>query len=273
MNRKAIEKRLVNWSYESKCFGTTMSGRGVYVRRGRDGLYRVRLGLREIFTRPQAFEDTASWLARRLADFKTPSKRKRIRVVNRTCWKTSQLRKIIERVARDEIDAERRANITVEVSAARQQHSCSGCAYVGGNVAHVRVPTKVESFDPYLVNFAKVAAHELAHCHGHEGERWMRSNKTVRYGRQSPKQAEFYAWVREPEYRVEREEKKRKIVDPAARNKKKIEQAEMKLRQWERKLKLAKTKLSKYRKSLNYHLSRGQKLAAKQPEGSSHDAT
>lgn len=215
MNIKDIETRLEKCCDEWKVFGTTLTDRRVDARRTADGLYRVRFGgLREAFVRPLGFAETARYLARRLASFDPPKERKRVRVVNRTCWKTSQLRKIIERIARDEIDQDRRGGITVEVSAARRQDGCSGDAYIRGNVARVRVPTKVESFDPYLVDFAAVVAHELAHCHGHRGERWMRSRKTVRYGRRSKRQDEFYAWVREPEYRVERQEKKTKRIDP-----------------------------------------------------------
>lgn len=85
-----------------------------------------------------------------------------MKILNRTHWRTDQLRAILQRCAEMELEPAKRKHITVTVSYRRRGGGSSGCAYIGGRWCRVRVSSDV--FDSR--DFAKVACHEFAHLRG-----------------------------------------------------------------------------------------------------------
>lgn len=164
-----------------------------------------------------------------------------MKVINQTKWDTAALRKIVARIAAVECEPEKRKRLVITIKPARQQRGVSGHAWVRGRHSQINVPTKVEEFP--AIKFAATVAHELAHNHGHRGERWMRAS--IRYGHRGDdetkrKRAEFYAWVLEPEYAVRK--KLPRAPDPHEKLTRALAKAEKKAAEWRRKLALATTK-------------------------------
>lgn len=174
-----------------------------------------------------------------------------MKIVNKTHWDTAPLRKLVARIAQDECEPEKRKRLRVEVVPARRRYS-NGFAYVGGTYSRIRVPNphRVEWTNQQQIDLASLIAHELAHNHGHSGERWMRAKSCVRYGRRSDEQAAFYAWALSPEYMMRPREKKL-VVKPGPDDK--LDKAQERLASWERKAKYAANKIRKYRLRVRYY--------------------
>lgn len=112
-----------------------------------------------------------------------------MKVINKTWWNTRDLKRIISRVATQEVDLPRRKFLKAEIRYGHKPFGVSGYAWLGGNLFVIRV-SKVR-VDP--IAFARIVAHEIGHCIGLEHHR-MRGTK--RYARAKGSN-EFYAWARE----------------------------------------------------------------------------
>lgn len=101
-----------------------------------------------------------------------------MKIINRTIWNTAHLKAILQRAAEQELEPGKRAQLVVTIEYTRGGYS-SGCAYVGGRHATVRVrhpesrsarrgrgPLDAEQHDELLHRIASVAVHEFAHIRG-----------------------------------------------------------------------------------------------------------
>lgn len=90
-----------------------------------------------------------------------------MKVHNRTHWATASLRAIITRVAREELSATanhrwRLKHLNVHVRYSRRKGNHTGCAWLKGTSATLRIPKAgVDS-----VEFAWLCAHEFSHTRG-----------------------------------------------------------------------------------------------------------
>ena len=127
-----------------------------------------------------------------------------MRIINKTHWRTDHLRAILRKAAEIELEPTQRKRLTVEVTyTGTRRGGSSGCAFVGGTWARVRIPKGPEqphrkwsealkeptintatkaSVETYLAKFtperaeaglrynvlafASVACHEFAHIRG-----------------------------------------------------------------------------------------------------------
>lgn len=85
-----------------------------------------------------------------------------MKIQNRTHWNTKQIRAIVQRCAEMELEPAQRKTLTVVVSYRRRGGGSSGCAYIKGRWAKIRVSSDI--FDSR--DFAFVACHEFAHVRG-----------------------------------------------------------------------------------------------------------
>lgn len=189
-----------------------------------------------------------------------------MRIVNKTHWSTRDMRRIMTRVAREELndtDAHRalRKQLVVTVVYSRSG-SMSGCAWRGRPVARICVQKRVkcwsESRGDYeakalnSVEFAWLCAHEFAHV---RGQRHRTMNRNVMYF--TNKAHEMYEWAREfPIHRVEPKTKTREEKRDA-----KLLHAQRMLARAETRAKRAATLLRKWRQKVKYY-ERQQVLAA-----------
>ena len=98
-----------------------------------------------------------------------------MKIINQTLWRTDHLKAILQKAAEIELEPAKRKVLVVTVSYTRGHYS-SGCAYLGGRHATVRIQhpqtrserAKQIAFDPseIAIHFASVAAHEFAHIRG-----------------------------------------------------------------------------------------------------------
>lgn len=103
-------------------------------------------------------------------------RRATLRIVNRTAYRTDQLRAFAVR-ARAEVFGDDLKRLVVTFRPARKHHT--GYAYVGGTNSVVRVPAP-DHLDRQKL--AQVLKHELAHNAGARGERWMRASRWHGWG-------------------------------------------------------------------------------------------
>lgn len=85
-----------------------------------------------------------------------------MKVVNKTHFRTDDLRRILSRCAERELDAAKRKVLHVTVCYARRRGTASGCAHIGGRYATVRI----NKHEPNAAAFAWVAMHEFRHIRG-----------------------------------------------------------------------------------------------------------
>ena len=180
-----------------------------------------------------------------------------MKIINKTKWKTAHLRAIAARVLREEIeDPEKRRRIRLTIRPSRKR--CSGLAAIGGCWTIVRLPNPAPGkvYEPSLqVKFAYMCAHEFAHNRGMKDERQMRAG--ARYGwRDSDRWKTIFGWA--AAMPLEAQGPKR-VDRPTADSK--LLATEKLLQTWARKLKLAQTKIKKYKTRLAYY-DRRMKLAA-----------
>lgn len=174
-----------------------------------------------------------------------------MKVINNTCWQTKHLRAIVGKVAQEELDTPKRKQVKVTFVPARQQNYVTGRAIVGGYSCTIHIPTKK---DPDKGQLAAVIAHELAHLRGAKGERWMRA-AGCRYSNRGDAYKRIYAWA----YTLPLE-RKIPITKPTRGSEqhiqKQIAKMENAIKQWQRREKMAKTKLRKYKQKLKYFQGR-----------------
>lgn len=168
-----------------------------------------------------------------------------MKLVNKTKWRTDDLRAIIKRVIQQiekyGFDATCRKRLRLTIVPARQQKGCSGYAYVFGRNARVMIPTKANELDAKIkIGFAHVIAHECAHIMGHIGERWMRAHPV--WGRIS--REKYWSWAAEMPIRKQEIKTKRVPIET------KISAIDLRLKKWRSKLKRAQTAIQKLSRSL-----------------------
>lgn len=170
-----------------------------------------------------------------------------MKLINRTHWNTLQLKAILMRVAREELDAEQRKNLTVTIVYTRRAGSTdsSGCAWVGSRRAVVRL----SKHTPDTVDFAFVAAHEFAHIRGQH-----HSDMSKYYKRHAAQTYAAWQWARD--FKLEVKEKKKRVVTSEERVEKKLSNVIKLEKKWTTKLKRAQTALKKLRRSRQYYEKR-----------------
>lgn len=180
-----------------------------------------------------------------------------MKVINKTKWSTAHLRAIAVRIARVELEPEKRKRVILTFSATRgAQHYCSGYAYIHGRHARVNLPTKVDVLsDEVRLDLAQVIAHEFAHLRGISNERSMR--RSLKYGRpRTPelraRQREMYAWILDMPIEPATPRVRTKPA-PAAVIEAKLAAIDAKLKSWAAKRKRAETALKKYRRQRKYY--------------------
>ena len=171
-----------------------------------------------------------------------------MKLINKTNWNTRQLRSLFQEVAKRELDPDKRKKLRIVVVKARTRFS--GCAIVGGNNCTIRIPSKNKTVYPTQGLVASIAAHEMAHCRGLRHERPLRAS--IAYGWHKDWQ-QFYAWTKDYPLEYNPKVKKSKGVDAD----KKVARLLELQSSWNRKLKLAQTKLKKLKVRLKYYAKKG----------------
>jgi hypothetical protein len=166
-----------------------------------------------------------------------------MRIVNRTAWRTDQLRHLARAVAKREIDAEHRCRIRIIISYRSRFGSTLGCCTVGTGtypLPYVRLylPRHQEQLD--IVRLAHTLAHEFGHANG---LRHRNMNKTRRYG-YAKGWREDYAWAMA--FPLEQKPAKTQL-SAEERIANAIQHAEGKIVVWERAVRRAQRKVKAWR--------------------------
>lgn len=184
-----------------------------------------------------------------------------MRIINKTNIETADLRALARRIAKVELNPEKKRGLILEYRNSRKQHR--GEYWFDYHRAVVFFP----KHDVDWWKVAMVTAHELHHANGRKGGRsneyWMR--RSVRYG-WNEKTPEYYGWVNELEFRhriVESKttKKRKRTATPLEKAGRKLKQTEKNIANWETKLKRATNALKKYRRRLKYYERRVETLA------------
>ncbi len=116
-----------------------------------------------------------------------------MRIKNSTNWCTADFKRILQRVAAEELEPPHRKRLRVEIHQMRGRQNphgwCRGFAYIRGYWMKLTVPK--EYVDP--VDFAFVAAHEMAHCRGLDHP----NMRHPRYRRMGDQYRTIYGWAGE----------------------------------------------------------------------------
>ena len=220
-----------------------------------------------------------------------------MRIANKTLWRTDQLKAIIDRVAKVELDPEKRKRFVVTIISARTS-SCSGYAFYNsygitvrllppkqkrrefkqdilrreitpegnqrlwlGNGRYVTETVENEVDKPW---FACVVAHEMAHA---RGMRHRQMCGSPRYTWRGVKPGgttfrEVYAWAND--YPVEVKQPKVKVEPPAeVVVMKEYERAKAKAGEWSRKLATARRKAREWKAKARYYEKKAAALNGK----------
>ena len=166
-----------------------------------------------------------------------------MKLINKTHWRSDHIMAFVKRVAEAELDPPQRKGYVVEVGYTRRRGVlCTGYAYYHSKKIWVNVPSDNILRD----DLAHVIAHEMAHTRGMR-HRAMRGS--ARYQR-VPGYAQYYAWANELPLEQVQIERVPRAVRTAAKRDKKLEQAQAALARWERRAKLAATKLKVWRRKV-----------------------
>jgi hypothetical protein len=189
-----------------------------------------------------------------------------VKIVNSTHWRTDHLRAFISRLVKEELcdrpqaqkiltvyvkytrPGPRRAAINPDEAWANGEYwkhggYSSGCATIGGFRMTIRLP---KNHIPDKIDFAAVLGHELAHVRGLR-HRDMRG--AARYNRIG-NWREIYAWGNELPLEIEPPKPKPNRASKAVEREK---SARRSLEKWQRRLKLAKTKVRFYSTKVKYY--------------------
>ena len=179
---------------------------------------------------------------------------KGFRVDNKTSWSTADLRRFVAEVVRRQGGPRR--GFVIEFRNGRQSYS-SGRAYVGGRWCKVTLASTGARQAPDRASLALVIAHEIAHLRGLAGERDMRSSSWLGY--RSPDWRQRCVWADALPLRPAAAPKKVRLVGEALVERR-LADATAKAREWERKSKLAATKLKAWRAKIRYYEKRAAAL-------------
>src|SRR5215472_14739094 len=185
---------------------------------------------------------------------------RRLRVINKTHWRTDHIRAFVNRVAQEELDPEKRKGYVVYIEYAHGHGFSSGHAPYGGNHITVRLSSGNNGKLPSKTDFAGVIAHEMAHTRGMhhwqmQGDRYQRG-----HGEQLERYKARYAWAEE--LPLEKKSVRAKTADiQEVRHTRTLES----IKRWESKLKRAQTALKKLRAQDRYYTKALAAKAASKP--------
>ncbi|TWT95375.1 hypothetical protein Pla108_35230 [Botrimarina colliarenosi] len=166
-----------------------------------------------------------------------------MRVINHTGFDTADLRAIVRAVACHELEPAKRRVAVVEFR--RSRRHLRGYAFINGRHSCIYLPPDADARPRWQL--AALLAHEFAHNRGMRGERQMRCDSS-RYGCGSAAEVRF-AWAAElPLRKAVPAATKRKAKRGSDADRARLARVDELLREWERKEKLAKTKLARYRR-------------------------
>jgi len=165
----------------------------------------------------------------------------RMKLINKTQWQTRDLRAIISRVAKDELEPAKRKHVTFTVVYGHRGGS-SGYATIGGYNAKIRIAAE----DPDLIDFAYTTGHECGHL---RGLRHGADMHCARYSRKHGDHRAFYSWAAELPLRKKAPITKKRVVDKYAKT-------IYALARWQTKLKRAKTAIRKLERRKAYYTRR-----------------
>jgi hypothetical protein len=166
-----------------------------------------------------------------------------VKIINRTHFRTDDLRRIISRVASTELEAWKRKRMVVGIGYCRKKGEASGCAPIGGSECMVRI----NKHDPDPAAFALVVRHEFRHCNG-----WTHQRMKAFYSEEDVKR---YHWAHD--LGIRRLEPKRKARPDAGA---KLAHAERMLQQAITRQKRATTIAKKWAAKVRYYSKKQQAL-------------
>lgn len=190
-------------------------------------------------------------------------KARRMRVINKTKWRTDQLKAIAQRVAKDELDPEKAKRITITFVSTRPKYgaraySSGYCSYLGGNNIIVRLHHTLQN----KTDLGMVLAHEMAHARGMNHKQMRNAPRYNRVGNYR----EVYAWAEAMPLEVKPKRAKAPVDIQAVRHKRILAAT----KRWETKLKRAQTALKKLRAQDRYY-SRAMAAKAASPREETHN--
>lgn len=198
-----------------------------------------------------------------------------MKIINKSQWRTDDLRHFAREIAKRELDPQHSKRTVVTFKNAKgRTPGTHGHIYRGGRtVGKHRVTVYVGKFaDTNREGLAMVLAHEFLHAQSGQGgrsfERYYRGQP--RYGHRGDYQAFYAPVVADWPLRKAEAEPKNVLTLPDGKRdnsaliaKRQAKAAKM-LATWERRFKLAKSKVTKYRTQVRYYDKRTQ-AACKQP--------
>lgn len=160
-----------------------------------------------------------------------------MKIDNKTHWRSDQILALAQRVAQDELDPEQRKRFVVHVHYRRRNARRLGHAYYRSTACTVLMNR--DDVDPVLL--AHVLAHEMAHTRG-VTHRQMLGSRRYRY---VEGWREYYAWAKAYPIAL-------RPVPPAPTTAQKraarLERAQATLAVWERKVRLASNRVTKWKR-------------------------
>ncbi len=203
--------------------------------------------------------------------------RKKITIINETVWPTSMLRPFIVRAARDEFDSStpnrKPRPLQVTITYAHDHYACSGHAFYHSGRSTVSVPNPQTFFDKEKWALrkrtaadppAKFPVHDFVHVLGHEFAHNIGVKHAMmgrRYKNRSKEVVEAeYPWVTTLPVPVLRE-KKVKPLD--VKRAEKVAHLATAVARWQRRSKLAATKLKYWQRRLRAYERLTEQAAAK----------
>lgn len=164
-----------------------------------------------------------------------------MKIVNKTMWRTDQLRAIVSRVAQDELDTEKRKYLEVIVEYRRANACVIGRAQRRGY--WIKITIERENVDRVLL--AHIIAHEMAHSRGLQHSE-MRGCARYDY---TEGWRDYYAWANQMPIEKKQVREKLKEDVQLVRYNRILERQ----RGWTTKLKRAQTALKKLARQQRYY--------------------
>jgi hypothetical protein len=192
----------------------------------------------------------------------------KITIRNHTAWQTKMLRPFIARIAREEFPGTKPSNTRTRLTVVVKYHRggdmgttyCSGHAYYNSSSSQINVPHPKHGGAFPVKDFCHVVGHEFGHCRGlkHSEMGWQHGNSCNRGGYSWP---HYEGWASKLPLPLP---VMKKTVDHADRRAAKLQRAYAALETWQRKHKLATTKLQTWKRRIAA-LERAQAKAACAP--------
>lgn len=183
--------------------------------------------------------------------------RRTIEIENKSDFDTRSIRRIVLAVARQRLKATELPKIQVKVSHAKGGF-VTGKAVVGGSSITLHIP-KTQTDVLEVINRVRVCFDYVKGSHG-----YSRGQEVYDTYERKGKASDYPFASRLTLDKARPTTKKRTVGAEAALQN--AELAQERVHYWERKLKYATTMLKKWRRKLNYHASRGDKLAKQEAE-------